>query len=57
MTRPSTTQTERKNPVLRTPRMNLPPVGRSRVSMGLTAAAAEGLGLHLQVCRDCGTPQ
>ena len=57
MTRPSTTQTERKNPVLRTPRMNLPPVGRSRVSMGLTAAAAEGLGLHLQVCRDCGTHQ
>ncbi len=58
----STTQdqihrTRRKNPVLRTPRMNLPPTGRSRVAMGLTAAAALGSRLHLQVCKDCGAAQ
>ena len=47
----------RKNPILRTPRMNLPPVGRSRVARGLTAAAALGHALHLQTCKDCGTPQ
>lgn len=48
---------QRKNPVLRTPRMTLPPVGRSRVALGLTAAAALGSQLHLQVCRDCGHVQ
>ena len=32
----------RKNPILRTPQMNLPPSARSRVALGLTAAAAEG---------------
>ena len=32
----------RKNPVLRTRQMNLPPWGRSRVALGLTAAAAMG---------------
>ena len=54
---PPTTQTQRKNPVLRTPRMTLPPVGRSRVALGLTAAAAQSSRLHLQVCGDCGQPQ
>ena len=32
----------RKNPVLRTPQPALPPGTRSRVALGLTAAAAEG---------------
>ena len=31
----------RKNPVLRTPQMNLPPSARGRVALGLAAAAAE----------------
>lgn len=48
---------QRNNPVLRTPRMNLPPAGRSRVALGLTSAAALGATLHLQVCRDCGATQ
>jgi NAD(P)-dependent dehydrogenase (short-subunit alcohol dehydrogenase family)/uncharacterized OB-fold protein len=47
----------RKNPILRTPRMNLPPAGRSRVARGLTAAAAYDNALHLQTCKDCGTVQ
>ncbi len=47
---------KRKNPVRRTPQMNLPPWGRSRVAMGLTAAAAEGR-FELQVCEDCATVQ
>ena len=42
----------RKNPILRTPQMNLPPSARSRVALGLTAAAAEGR-FELQVCQDC----
>lgn len=46
----------RKNPVLRTRQMNLPPYARSRVALGLTAAAAEGR-FELQVCDDCGTTQ
>ena len=46
----------RKNPVLRTPQMNLPPWARGRVALGLTAAAAEGR-LELQVCQDCGAVQ
>ncbi|MDB5859690.1 MAG: short-chain alcohol dehydrogenase [Ramlibacter sp.] len=46
----------RKNPVLRTPQMNLPPGARGRVAHGLTAAAALGR-LELQVCRDCGAVQ
>ncbi len=46
----------RKNPVLRTPQMNLPPSARGRVALGITAAAAEGR-FELQVCEDCGTVQ
>jgi NAD(P)-dependent dehydrogenase (short-subunit alcohol dehydrogenase family)/uncharacterized OB-fold protein len=46
----------RKNPVLRTPQMNLPPTARGRVALGITAAAAEGR-LELQVCADCGAVQ
>ena len=41
----------RKNPILRTPQMNLPPSARGRVALGLTAAAAEGR-FELQVCED-----
>jgi len=47
---------KRKNPILRTPLATLPPPARSRVALGLTAAAARGR-LELQVCRDCGTVQ
>lgn len=47
---------ERKNPVLPTRQMNLPPVARGRVALGITAAAAEGR-FQLQVCDDCGTVQ
>jgi NAD(P)-dependent dehydrogenase (short-subunit alcohol dehydrogenase family)/uncharacterized OB-fold protein len=47
----------RKNPMLRTPQMNLPPVGRSRVAHGLTTAAALGDKLHLQACAACGAAQ
>ncbi|MGR4868052.1 SDR family NAD(P)-dependent oxidoreductase [Variovorax sp. LARHSF232] len=47
---------ERKNPVLRTRQMNLPPWQRGRVALGITAAAAEGR-FELQVCDDCGTVQ
>ncbi|UBQ41953.1 SDR family NAD(P)-dependent oxidoreductase [Comamonas thiooxydans] len=46
----------RKNPVLRTPQINLPPAARGRVALGLTAAAAEGR-FALQVCADCGAVQ
>jgi NAD(P)-dependent dehydrogenase (short-subunit alcohol dehydrogenase family)/uncharacterized OB-fold protein len=46
----------RKNPILRTRQPMLPPGGRSRVALGLTAAAALGR-LELQVCRDCGIVQ
>ncbi|MET4575623.1 SDR family NAD(P)-dependent oxidoreductase [Ottowia thiooxydans] len=51
MPRPS-----RKNPILRTPQINLPPSARGRVALGLTAAAAEGR-FELQVCEDCGAVQ
>ena len=46
----------RKNPLLRTPQMNLPPGARGRVALGLTAAAAEGRFV-LQVCSECGAAQ
>lgn len=46
----------RKNPVLRTPQLNLPPAARGRVALGLAAAAAQGR-LELQVCEDCGAVQ
>lgn len=46
----------RKNPVLRTPQINLPPGARGRVALGLTAAAALGR-FELQVCEDCGAVQ
>jgi len=42
----------RKNPVLRSRQMNLPPWARGRVALGITAAAAEGR-FELQVCEDC----
>lgn len=45
-----------KNPVLRTPQLNLPPSARGRVALGLTAAAAEGR-FALQVCAECGAVQ
>jgi len=46
----------RKNPVLRSRQMNLPPWARGRVALGITAAAAEGR-FELQVCADCGAVQ
>ena len=47
---------KRKNPVLRTPQMNLPPGLRGRVALGLTAAAAAGR-FELQTCVDCQAVQ
>jgi NAD(P)-dependent dehydrogenase (short-subunit alcohol dehydrogenase family)/uncharacterized OB-fold protein len=52
----ATTRPKRKNPVLATRRMVLPPWLRSRVALGLTAAAAEGR-FALQVCERCETTQ
>jgi len=46
-----------KNPILRTPRMNLPPTGRGRVAHGFTRAAATSDHLELQVCEQCETVQ
>jgi len=46
----------RKNPILRTRVATLPPGGRSRVALGLTAAAARGR-FELQTCAECGTVQ
>jgi NAD(P)-dependent dehydrogenase (short-subunit alcohol dehydrogenase family)/uncharacterized OB-fold protein len=46
----------RKNPVLRTRQMNVPPWARGRVALGLTAAAAEGR-FALQTCAECGAVQ
>lgn len=43
---------KRKNPILRTRQINLPPAARSRIALGLTAAAAMGR-LELQQCQDC----
>jgi hypothetical protein len=40
---------KRKNPLLRTRQPTLPPGGRSRVALGLTAAAALGR-FELQTC-------
>ncbi len=56
MSIPMPARPKRKNPVLRTPQMNLPPSARGRVALGLTAAAAMGR-LELQVCGHCGTVQ
>jgi NAD(P)-dependent dehydrogenase (short-subunit alcohol dehydrogenase family)/uncharacterized OB-fold protein len=47
---------KRKNPVLRTRLPTLPPAARSRVALGLTAAAALGR-FELQQCKDCGMVQ
>jgi NAD(P)-dependent dehydrogenase (short-subunit alcohol dehydrogenase family)/uncharacterized OB-fold protein len=47
---------KRKNPVLRTQQMNLPPGARGRVALGITTAAAEGR-FELQTCADCGAVQ
>jgi NAD(P)-dependent dehydrogenase (short-subunit alcohol dehydrogenase family)/uncharacterized OB-fold protein len=55
MTRPLV-RPPRKNPILRTRLPTLPPSSRSRVALGLTAAAARGR-FELQVCRDCGAVQ
>src|SRR5215218_1381677 len=46
----------RKNPVLRTRQMNLPPWARGRTALGMTAAAAEGR-FELQVCHRCLSAQ
>ena len=46
----------KKNPVLRTRQMNLPPFARGRTALGMTAAAAEGR-FELQVCRRCQAVQ
>jgi NAD(P)-dependent dehydrogenase (short-subunit alcohol dehydrogenase family)/uncharacterized OB-fold protein len=45
-----------KNPILRTRQATLPPATRSRVALGLTAAASRGR-FALQSCRDCGAVQ
>jgi NAD(P)-dependent dehydrogenase (short-subunit alcohol dehydrogenase family)/uncharacterized OB-fold protein len=45
-----------KNPILRTRQPTLPPATRSRVALGLTAAAARGR-FALQICRNCGAVQ
>ncbi len=55
MTRPLA-KPRRKNPVLRTRQMNLPPWARGRVALGLTTAAAEGR-FELQMCQQCGAVQ
>jgi NAD(P)-dependent dehydrogenase (short-subunit alcohol dehydrogenase family)/uncharacterized OB-fold protein len=47
---------KRKNPILRTRLPTLPPAARSRVALGLTAAAALGR-FELQQCKDCGMVQ
>jgi NAD(P)-dependent dehydrogenase (short-subunit alcohol dehydrogenase family)/uncharacterized OB-fold protein len=47
---------KRKNPLLQTRLPVLPPSARSRVGLGLTAAAAEGR-FELQVCSACGATQ
>jgi NAD(P)-dependent dehydrogenase (short-subunit alcohol dehydrogenase family)/uncharacterized OB-fold protein len=53
---PALENSARKNPVLRTPQMNLPPAQRGRVALGMAAAAAQGR-LELQVCLDCHAVQ
>jgi NAD(P)-dependent dehydrogenase (short-subunit alcohol dehydrogenase family)/uncharacterized OB-fold protein len=49
-------KSRRKNPVLRTRQMNLPPWARGRTALGMTAAAAEGR-FELQVCKRCQAVQ
>lgn len=55
MTEPLT-RPKRKNPILRTRQPILPPWTRSRVGLGLTAAAAMGR-FELQQCDECGAVQ
>jgi NAD(P)-dependent dehydrogenase (short-subunit alcohol dehydrogenase family)/uncharacterized OB-fold protein len=50
------TKPRRKNPVLRTRQMNLPPWARGRTALGMTAAAADGR-FELQVCQRCRAVQ
>jgi len=50
------TRPKRKNPVLRTRQPVLPPAARSRVALGLTAAATMGR-FELQQCARCGAVQ
>jgi NAD(P)-dependent dehydrogenase (short-subunit alcohol dehydrogenase family)/uncharacterized OB-fold protein len=50
------TRPKRKNPILRTRLPTVPPAARSRVALGLTAAAAIGR-FELQVCLACGAVQ
>jgi len=47
---------KRKNPILRTRQATLPPHGRSRVALGMTAGAATGQ-FELQVCEVCKAVQ
>ena len=47
---------KRKNPVIRTRQMSLPPGARGRIALGMTAAAAEGR-FELQVCQACAAVQ
>ena len=55
MTEPLT-RPQRKNPILRTRLPVVPPRARSRVALGLTAAAARGR-FELQQCGECGSYQ
>jgi NAD(P)-dependent dehydrogenase (short-subunit alcohol dehydrogenase family)/uncharacterized OB-fold protein len=50
------TRPKRKNPILRTRLPTVPPAARSRVALGLTAAAALGR-FELQLCLVCGAVQ
>jgi len=47
---------KRRNPVLRTRQMSLPPGARGRIALGMTAAAAEGR-FELQACQECAAVQ
>jgi len=47
---------KRKNPLIRTRQMSLPPGARGRIALGMTAAAAEGR-FELQVCQACAAVQ
>lgn len=53
---PAPSAPKRKNPILRTRLPTLPPGGRSRIALGLTASAALGR-FELQVCQSCGAVQ
>jgi NAD(P)-dependent dehydrogenase (short-subunit alcohol dehydrogenase family)/uncharacterized OB-fold protein len=55
MTRPLSPP-KRKDPLTRTRQPTVPPAGRSRVALGLTAAAARGV-FALQRCGECGAVQ